>query len=135
MNQCKIACNFTNELIALMMKGICEVDYIKWPSFPPKDNPIEEVAKYGKPVLLHGFMGYANYYVSSDKTLEEETQDAENAKALQEASDRYGVLYYSAHIGGFVSKMQGVNWENIYCSPEDEEKLVQQTVKNIKKLK
>lgn len=135
MKNCHISCNFTNELIELIEQKEVDVDYIRWPSFDPKYISIKEVAKYGKPILLHGFNGYLEHYISNDISECEIKIEKRNVKKLKKMSQKYNFPYYSAHIGGIISKMNKIKWNKIYCTSEEEKVLLQQTIDNIKRLK
>ena len=135
MKKCYIACSFTNELIELINQKEAYVDYVRWPSFNSKYDSIDKVAKYGKPILLHGFNGYLEHYISNDITENEIKKEKENSKKLKQLGRKYNFPYYSAHIGGVVSRMNKIKWKEIYCTETEEKKLIAQTIENINRLK
>lgn len=135
MGKCYIACNFTNELVELLKENEINIDYIKWPSFNQKYISIDETAKYGKPILLHGFNGYFDYYVSNDISKENKAKEIENSVKMRNLGQKYNLPYYSAHLGGMISMISEIKWNGIYCTKEEKEYLIEQTVNNIIGLK
>lgn len=126
----KIACNDSNELRELIDEGKVNIDFLKWPSLPPNIWSIDKSLSFGKPVLIHGFMGAVDYYTGN--TIDFSKIDYEK---IEQLNNLCSSQYYSCHIGGLVSKIQGINWDGIDCSEEDEQKVLKQSIDNLKQIK
>lgn len=126
----QIACNDSNELREIIDEGKINIDFIKWPSLPPNVWPLDKSLSAKKPLLIHGFMGAVDYYTGS--TIDFSKIDLEKVKQLENVCSSE---YYSCHIGGIVSKIQGINWDGIDCSEKDEQKVLKQSIDNLKAIK
>lgn len=126
----KIACNDSNELRELIDEGKIDIDLIKWPSLSPNIWPLSKSLLSKKPLLIHGFMGSVDYYIGN--TIDFSKIDWEKVEQLESICSSE---YYSCHIGGLASKIQGIDWNGIDCSKDDEKKILNQSIDNLKEIK